>query len=68
VHYCTEGATQYIGLDYPTRFFGKPENVNVFGTGAITLARQWARRCVALSPTHQAATALLRQLDLREAS
>jgi SAM-dependent methyltransferase len=32
VPYCTESATQYIGLDYPTTFFGKPENVNVFGT------------------------------------
>jgi hypothetical protein len=38
------------------------------GTGAITVARQWARRCVALNPTHRAATALLQQLELRKVS
>jgi hypothetical protein len=37
-------------------------------SGATVIARQWARRCVALSPSHQAAAALLRQLELRKAS
>jgi len=38
------------------------------GTGAITVARQWARRCVALSPSHRDATALLQRLELRKVS
>jgi SAM-dependent methyltransferase len=32
VPYCQTNTTQYIGLDYPITFFGKPENVHVFGT------------------------------------
>src|SRR5919108_4065831 len=30
--YCSQHATRYIGLDYPTTFYGKSENVQVFGT------------------------------------
>ncbi len=32
VPYCQTNDTQYIGLDYPVTFFGKRENVHVFGT------------------------------------
>jgi hypothetical protein len=38
------------------------------GAGSVAAARQWARRCMALSPGHEASAALLHRLQLRKAS